>query len=265
MGDRLAEMFERTRAEGRTAVIPFIPCGWPAPEDTVPVVQAAIEGGADAFELGLPFSDPLGDGPVNQAAYDEAIANGVNTASVFETVRALRSSGVRAPLLIMGYFNPLLAYGVSSFVQDAVAAGVDGLIIVDLPPDEAAELEEPARAAGLHLVYLLAPNSTPERIRLVAEHAGGFIYCVSLTGVTGERRQLPEELPEFLRRVRAQTSVPLAVGFGISAAEHVRDVGKIADAAIIGSAFVRTVSEASAEQRPAAARAFLEEMTGRAS
>ena len=265
MSDRLAEMFERTRAEGRAAVIPFIPAGWPDPQDTVPVVLAAIEGGADAFEIGLPFSDPLGDGPVNQQAYNEAIASGMTTASVFETMRALRSSGVRTPLLIMGYFNPLLAYGLSSFVQDAVSAGVDGLIIVDLPPDEAAELEEPARAAGLHMVYLLAPNSTPERIRLVAEHAAGFIYCVSVTGVTGERRQLPEELPDFLRRVRAQTSVPLAVGFGISAAEHVREVGKVADAAIIGSAFVRTVAKASTAQRPAAARAFLKEMTGRVS
>ncbi len=265
MSDRLAEMFERTRAAGRPAVIPFIPAGWPELADTVPVVRAAIEGGADAVELGLPFSDPLGDGPVNQQAYNEAIANGVTTSSVFETARALRAADVSVPLLIMGYFNPLLAYGVSSVVQDAVDAGVDGLIIVDLPPDEAAELEEPAKAAGLHVVYMLAPTSTPERIRLVAAHAGGFIYCVSLTGVTGERRQLPEELPDFVRRVRALTSVPLAVGFGISTAEHVQAVGEVADAVIIGSAFVRTVAEAPAEQRPAAARAFLEEMTGRVS
>src|SRR5690606_9232150 len=139
----------------------------------------------------------------------------------------------------MGYFNTLLAYGVSRFVATAVEAGVDGLIIVDLPPEEAAELEEPARAAGLHVIYLLAPTSTAERIRAVARHASGFIYCVSVTGVTGARDALSDELPGFLERVRAETDVPLAVGFGISRREHVEAVGRMADAAVVGTAFVR--------------------------
>ena len=262
--DRLAEMFARTRAEGRPALIPFVPAGWPALDDTVRLVEAALEGGADAMEIGLPFSEPLGDGPVNQVAYEQAIANGCNTETVFAAVAELRARGVRAPLLVMGYFNPVLAYGVERFVQAAVRAGVDGLIIVDLPPQEAAELEAPARAAGLHLVYLLAPTSTDERIRMVVEHGSGFIYCAGVVGITGARSELSAELPEFIARVRAQTDLPLAVGFGISAREHVEAVGMLADAAVVGSAFVRTVVEATPEQRPDAVRAFVEEITGHA-
>jgi tryptophan synthase alpha subunit len=215
--DRLAEMFERTRAEGRPAVIVFIPGGWPEIDATVEIVEAAIAGGADAVEIGLPFSDPLGDGPVNQKAYEQAIANGCNAETIFSAVAELRARGVRAPLLVMGYFNPLLAYGVSRFVHDAAEAGVDGLITVDLPPQEAGELEGPAREAGVHMVYLLAPTSTEDRIRLVGDHGSGFIYCVGVVGITGARAVLSQELPEYLARVRAQTDLPLAVGFGISA------------------------------------------------
>ena len=264
MVDRLAEMFARTRAEGRPALIPFLPAGWPELNDTVRLVEAALEGGADAMEIGLPFSDPLGDGPVNQQAYEQAIAAGCNTDTVFAAVAELRARGVRAPLLVMGYFNPVLAYGVNRFVQAAARAGVDGLIIVDLPPQEAAELEVPAREAGLHMVYLLAPTSTDERIRLVVEHASGFIYCVGVVGITGARSELSAELPEFLARVRARTDLPLAVGFGISAREHVQAVGVLAEAAVVGSAFVRTISEAPADQRPDAVRAFIEGITGHA-
>jgi tryptophan synthase alpha chain len=262
-GDRLAEMFARVRAEGRPAVMPFLPAGWPDLGDTVDLVLAALEGGADAVEIGMPFSDPMGDGVVNQQAYDRALRNGCTPETVLAVVRELRSRGVRAPLLVMGYFNPLLAYGVGRFVHDAAAAGVDGFIIVDLPPQEAAELERPARQAGLHVVYLLAPTSTEERIRLVAEHASGMIYCVGVVGITGERQVLSDELPEFLARVRARTDIPLAVGFGISARDHVRRVGELADAAVVGSAFVRSIGEAAPAERTARARAFMEEITGR--
>jgi tryptophan synthase alpha chain len=261
--DRLAQMFARTRAEGRPAVIPFLPAGWPELNDTVRLVEAAIEGGADAVEIGLPFSDPLGDGPVNQQAYEQAIKAGCTTETVFAAVAELRARGVRAPLLVMGYFNPVLAYGVNRFVEAAARAGVDGFIIVDLPPQEAAELEVPAREAGLHMVYLLAPTSTDDRIRLVAAHGSGFIYCVGVVGITGARSELSAELPEFIARVRARTDLPLAVGFGISAREHVAAVGGLADAAVVGSAFVRTIAEATAPERPDAVRAFVEEITGR--
>ena len=263
MSDRIAEMFTRTRAEGRPAVMPFVPGGWPEVDATAAIVRAAVAGGADAMELGMPFSDPLADGVTNQRAYQQALDNGFTLSMLLQAVREVRDGGVRVPLLVMGYFNPLLAYGTGKFVQDAADAGVDGLILVDLPPEEAAEVEVPARAAGLHLVYLLAPTSTPERIALVAEHGSGFVYCVSVTGVTGARRTLPAGLPAFLGRVRAATSLPLAVGFGISTREHVEAVGRLADAAVIGSAFVDTIASAPREQRPEAIRAFMEEMTGR--
>lgn len=163
----------------------------------------------------------------------------------------------------MGYCNPLFAYGLDRFVHDAAEAGVDGFIVVDMPPDEAGEFEPLVRAAGLHMVYLLAPTSTAERIALVAEHASGFIYCVSVTGVTGTRSQLSDELPAFLARVRQQTDVPLAVGFGISTREHVESVGQIADAAVIGSAFVQAVTSAPRAERPRVVRAYVEGITGR--
>ncbi|RJQ07494.1 MAG: tryptophan synthase subunit alpha [Dehalococcoidia bacterium] len=265
MTDRLAEMFARTRAEHRPAVLPFLPAGWPELDDTVRLVEAAIEGGADGFEVGMPFSDPLGDGPVNQVAYTRAIANGCTTETVFGAVRTLRSRGVSVPLLVMGYFNTILAHGLERFVRDAVSAGVDGFIVVDLPPQEAGELEGLVRAAGLHMVYLLPPTATPDRIRLIAEHGSGFIYCVGFVGITGERAEVSSELPGLLARVREQTDLPLAVGFGISRREHVRAIGEIADGVVVGSAFVRSVAEASSEERPVVARRFLEEITGRVS
>ncbi len=255
-------MFARTRAEGRPAIIPFVPGGWPEADATVAIVRAAVEGGADALEIGFPFSDPLADGATNQLAYQQALANGVNADTILAAVRAIRAEGIEVPILLMGYSNPLYSYGVVKFASDAATAGVDGLIIVDLPPEEATELEGPAQAAGLHLIYLLAPASTAERITAVAQHASGFIYCVSVTGVTGARTSMSSELPEFLARVRAQTDVPLAVGFGISAREHVEAVGQVADAAIIGSAFVQVVGGAPAASRPAAVSAFVREMAG---
>ena len=263
MSDRIATMFGGTRAEGRAAVIVFTPCGFPTREATVEVVEAAVAGGADAVEIGFPFSDPLGDGPTNQRAYDVALEGGFRPPDIIEAVRELRARGVSVPLLIMGYCNPLLAYGTSKFMRDLAGAGADGVIVVDLPPDEADEVEAAARSSGLHVVYLLAPTSTDERIALVAERGSGFIYCVSVTGVTGARAGLSDELPGFIGRVRERTDLPLAIGFGISAREHVLSAGRIADAAIIGSAFVETVADAPAQRRGDMIRAFVEGMTGR--
>lgn len=260
--DRIAAMFQRTRAAGRPALIPFVPGGWPEPDATLAIARAAVEGGADALEIGFPFSDPLADGATNQAAYQQALANGVTLVTVLDAVRAIRAEGIEVPILLMGYCNPLFSYGTERFVADAVEAGVDGLIIVDLPPEEAAELEGPAKAAGLHLVYLLAPTSTYDRIQVVTRHASGFIYCVSVTGVTGARTAMSDQLPEFLARVRAQTALPLAVGFGISAREHVEAVGRVADAAVIGSAFVQVVGAAEPASRPAVVRSFVQQMAG---
>lgn len=263
MSERLAEMFVRTRAEGRPALIAFVPGGWPEPGATPALVRALIEGGADAVELGMPFSDPLADGPTNQAAYQQALDQGVTLGDVLEAVRASRSGGVSAPILLMGYFNPLLAMGLGAFTRAAAEAGVDGLIVVDLPVEEAAELAEPARAAGLDVVYLLAPTSTEQRIAAVAEQGSGFIYCVSVTGVTSARAQLSEELPAFVARVRARTELPLAVGFGISRREHVLEVGRIADGVVVGSALVQAISEAPRDGREQAARALMADLSGR--
>lgn len=261
--DRLAELFARTRAEGRPAVIPFVPAGWPEFDATPEIVQAAIDGGADAIELGLPFSDPLADGATNQQAYYEALQQGTTPVTLLETVRSLRAGGITIPIIIMGYVNPMTSYGPDRWVADAVEAGVDGLIVVDLPPNEAAELEVPAHQAGLHIIYLVAPTSTDDRLQLVAEHASGFIYCVSLAGTTGARSELPEDLPDFIARVRSHTDLPLGIGFGISERRHVEQVAALADAAIIGSAFVRTISDTPREGRAAAVREFVERMTGR--
>lgn len=264
MSDRLSVMFERTRAEGRPAVIVFTPCGYPERDATYEIITSALAGGADAIEIGVPFSDPLGDGPVIQLANDQARRAGFIPPDLWPLLRRLRAAGVTAPLLLMGYCNPLFAYGVEAFVTDAAAAGADGLIVVDLPPEEAGELEASARKAGLHVVYLLAPTSTEERLELVSRHASGFVYCVSVTGVTGARAALAEQLPDFIARVRARTALPLAIGFGISSRAHVREVGGLADAAVIGSAFVNVITDAPRAERSARVRAFVEEITGRA-
>jgi tryptophan synthase alpha chain len=261
--DRIAEAFARARAEGRPALMPFVPAGWPEADATLEIVEAAVAGGADVFELGMPFSDPLADGATNQQAYHEALLQGVTPATVLETVRELRARGVTIPLVLMGYINPLLAYG-ETFARDAIDAGADGLIVVDMPPNEAREIEEPARAAGLHVIYLVAPTSTDERLRVVAEHAGGFVYCVSVTGITGARKRMSDGLEEFLTRVRGYTDLPLAVGFGISEREHVEQVGAVADGAVVGSAFVNVVRDAAPADRAGAVRAFVERMSGRA-
>lgn len=260
--DRLAVMFEQTAREDRPALIGFIPGSWPEPGATLPLVQAAVAGGADAIEIGVPFSDPLADGATNQAAYYESLQAGASTAGILDEVRAVRAAGVTVPILLMGYYNPLLAYGIDRFVTDARAAGIDGLIIVDLPPEEATELEGPARRAGLHMVYLVAPTSTDERLRVVAAHCTGFMYCVSVAGVTGARTEVAADLPEFIARVRAHTDLPLAIGFGISSGEQVRNVGQHAEAAIVGSALVQTISRAAVAERTAEVRAFIGSLRG---
>ena len=260
--DRIAEAFARAHAEDRPALFPFVPAGWPEADATPEIVEAAIAGGADGLELGLPFSDPLADGATNQQAYYEALQQGVTPVTVPDNVRELRARGVTIPLIIMGYINPILAYG-ETFAHDAVEAGVDGIIVVDMPPNEAREIEEPARAAGLHVIYLVAPTSTEKRLQMVAEHASGFVYCVSLTGTTGARQEMSADLGEFLARVRGHTDLPLVVGFGISERAHMEQVGAVADGAAVGSAFVSTVRNAPREQRATAVREFVERLAGR--
>jgi len=237
------ERIQNAFTHGRPAFMPYSVLGYPTRQGGLEVVKTLAQAGADLLELGIPFSDPLADGPTIQAATQRSLENGTTVKDCLAMVRELRQQGVDTPALLMGYVNPMLAYGLESFVADAAAAGVDGLIVPDLPPEEAAELEVPCAEHGLALVYLLAPTSPPERIELVAGQSQGFIYLVSLTGVTGARTDLPSDLAEFVQRVRDQTDKPLAVGFGIGDGPQARAVGQVADGVIIGSALVQRAGE----------------------
>lgn len=260
---RIAGTFARTRAEGRPALVTFVTAGYPSLAETPALCRALVEGGSDLLEIGMPFSDPLAEGPVIQRSSHVAVEAGVTPADCLAVVRELRASGVTTPLLLMGYLNPIMSYTEAAFARDAAAAGVDGLIVVDVPPEEAAVLHQACRQNGLDLVFLLAPTSSDERIAAVAKLASGFIYCVSVTGTTGVRETLPPDLPDFIARVRAQTDLPLAVGFGIARREHVEAVGRFADAAVIGSAVIRVIEEAPPRERAERVRAYAEVVSGR--
>ncbi len=235
--------------KGHPAFMPYSVLGYPTRQASLDVVKTLTEAGADLLELGVPFSDPLADGPTIQAATQKSLENGTTLKDCLAMTRELRQQGVDIPALLMGYVNPMLAYGLQQFVADAAEAGVDGFIVPDLPPEEAAEFEALCTDHGLALVYLLAPTSTPERIKQVAEKSQGFIYLVSLTGVTGARNELPPGLSDFVARVREQTDTPLAVGFGIGNSEQARTVAQLADGVIVGSALVKQAAESTENVR----------------
>ncbi len=239
---RLGATFEALRARRMRALIPYFTAGDPSLADTRRLVVEAARQGADIVEIGVPFSDPLADGPVIQRAAQRALAAGVTLPRVLELVRDLRSE-LSIPLVFLTYYNPVLAFGLKAFARSAVDAGLDGVIVADLPPEEAGPLADETTAAGLDLIHLVAPTSTPVRMRRIARLSRGFIYVVSLTGVTGVRDALPPELVTQLRALRLITTRPICVGFGISAPEHVRAVAPYADGVIVGSAVVRLVEQ----------------------
>jgi tryptophan synthase alpha chain len=241
---RISETLARTKAEGRLALVAYVTCGFPDAESTPSIVRALVEGGADVIELGLPFSDPVADGATIQKASFRALESGMTVAGCLDIAAEIRRRSVDAPLILMSYANPILAFGVERFVEKAAAAGVDGLIVVDLPPEEGADLRAKARNAGLDNILLVAPGSNDERVRLITAEASGFVYCVSVAGVTGARAELPAGLPDFIARVRRYTSLPLAVGFGVSRPEHLRSLDGLADAAVVGSAIVDVIDSA---------------------
>lgn len=233
-----------TFGKGMAALMPYFTIGYPDYGTSLDVIEACVQAGADLIELGMPFSDPLADGPTIQHSMQVALENGVTVQRCLEAVRALRSRGVQIPLVLMGYINPVLSYGLEKFTLEAACAGASGFIIPDLPPEEAGELQKLCQTHGLDLVFLLPPNSAVERIRFVAQQSSGFVYLVSVTGITGARQALPAELAEFVARVRAHTDKPLAVGFGISTPQQAAAVGQVANGVIVGSALLKAVGEA---------------------
>jgi tryptophan synthase alpha chain len=237
---RISATFERLRARGERALVVFLTAGDPSLDDTRRLIIEMARQGADIIEIGVPFSDPLADGPVIQRAASRALAGGTTLARIIAMVGELRGD-VEAPLILFGYYNPMLAFGLAAFARAAATAGVDGLLVPDLPPDEAGPLAAEAGPAGLDIVYLVAPTSGPDRVKLIARTSTGFIYVVSVLGLTGERRELPADLDQQIRTLRLVTTKPVCVGFGISEPEQVRAVGKLADGVVVGSAIVRLI------------------------
>ncbi len=254
---RIAEAFARAKDEGRTALMPFITVGFPDLATSEEIAVALVEAGADAMEIGVPFSDPLADGTTVQRSGQVALGQGTKLVDCLELVRRLRARGVTIPLVLMGYTNPFYQYGYDRLAADAAVIGVDGFIVPDLPVEESDGFLSACREHGRDLIFLVAPTSTDERLRLIAERASGFVYCVSLTGVTGARSDMAAGLPDYIARVRATTDLPLAVGFGISTAAHVATVGQYADGAIVASAMINAIEVLPPAEQPAAAGAFL--------
>ena len=237
--NHIRSTFEQAKRENRAALMPYFTLGYPNFNQSFELICGIAENGADLIELGVPFSDPLADGPTIQHSTQIALERGMNVEKALLLTRELRKAGVNQPLLLMGYINPILSYGIEKYVRDAAECGADGFIVPDLPIQEADEMLAGCKASQLALIAMLAPNSTETRIQLTVKYAQGFLYLVSLTGVTGERESLAEDLYHFVERVRRSTSLPLAVGFGISTPIQAQAVAKIADGVIIGSALIR--------------------------
>jgi tryptophan synthase alpha chain len=237
---RISETFARLKIEGRGALVPFITAGDPDIETTRELLFALARAGSDLIEVGVPFSDPIADGPVIQRASQRALRHRISVAEILNVVADTRKE-IDVPVVIFSYLNPLLQFGISRFAEEAARAGVDGVLLTDLALEESDEFSKTLRANSLDLILLVAPTSTDERLRTIAERASGFIYAVSRTGVTGATAELSNEAEKLVRRVRAVTDLPIAVGFGISNAEQVSEVWRYADAAVVGSAIVAEI------------------------
>lgn len=242
-GSRLGPCFDALRGRDEAAFVPFLMCGDRGLDTTAMLVDELVEAGADAIELGIPFSDPMADGPVLQRAAERAIRAGATIPRVLDLVVELRRRS-EVPIVLFGYANPFFHFGPARFAEAAAAAGADGVLCVDTPPDEADELRLPLRHHGLDMIFLLAPTSTPERIRRVLGVASGFVYFVSVTGVTGVKTADAGSIGELVGRIRGESKVPVGVGFGISTAEQARAMASFSDAVIVGSHFARLIEEA---------------------
>lgn len=239
---RIGRRFERLKREGKKAFVAFLTAGDPSLDRTVAAAAELFEAGVDVLELGVPFSDPLADGPVIQRSSERALKRGTTLPTVLEAVRRIRRKS-ELPLLIFSYYNPLLRHGLARLAADAREAGVDGVLVTDLPPEEAGPWLEAARPAALDTVFLAAPTSPDDRLHRVAEASRGFVYAVSRTGVTGERQSLSDDARPLVERLRARTAVPVALGFGISTPEQVGQAAAVADGVVVGSALVRFLED----------------------
>jgi len=261
---RIAATFARLRGEQRKALIPYITAGFPFADITPELMHAMVAAGCDVIELGVPFSDPMADGPVIQRAGEKALALGVGLAQVLDMVRRFRERDAATPVVLMGYANPVerydLARGRHAFVRDAAAAGVDGVLVVDYPPEECGEFAAELKRHGLDLIFLLAPTSTPERMAQVAQVASGYVYYVSLKGVTGAGHLDTSAVEQALPAIRQHVKIPVGVGFGIRDASTAKAIGKVADAVVIGTKVIQVVEEQPRERVAPALSSFLREV-----
>ena len=257
---RIAATFDTLKAQGRKALIPFVTAGDPHPGATVDLLLAMAEAGADVIELGVPFSDPMADGPVIQRAGERALKHGIGLRQVLAYVREFRARNDRTPLVLMGYANPVERYGLDAFVADAKAAGVDGILIVDYPPEECEEFAARLRAADMDAIFLLAPTSTEARMAQVGKLASGYVYYVSLKGVTGAGHLDTEEVAEMVPRIRRHVSTPVGVGFGIRDGATARAVAEVSDAVVIGSKLVELLERQPADNVASTGAAFIREI-----
>jgi tryptophan synthase alpha chain len=254
---RIQAVFQKLKKEGRKGLVPFVTGGDPAPEQTVPVLHALAGAGADVIELGVPFSDPMADGPVIQRSSERALVKGISTKKILEYVAEFRTTNTHTPIVLMGYANPIERMGVEAFVLAAKQAGVDGILVVDYPPEEAVEFSKALRASNIDPIFLLAPTSSDERIAKVAQAAGGYIYYVSLRGVTGAKHLNVGDVGSKLPTIRRHTDVPVGVGFGIRDAQSACQVAESADAVVIGSALIQQLETGAPEQAAQLAAEFL--------
>ena len=259
---RIGTMFKGLRSAGRTGFVAYLTAGDPSPEQTPELVEALVRGGADLIELGVPFSDPVADGPVIQRAGDRALKAGTTLRGVLEMARKIRKQS-DAPLLLFTYLNPVVRYGLERLAGDAAAAGIDGCLLTDASVEEAHDYVGAMHAKGLDTVFLAAPTSTPRRLKLVAEYSTGFVYLVSRTGVTGEQASLSSSAAPLIREMRGITDLPLAAGFGISKPEHIAELAPQVDAVVVGSAIVRTIERhQNSPKLPEELEAFVRQLKG---
>jgi len=242
MSTRIERRFQALKQEDRAGLVTFLTAGDPDAETATEILKGLPAAGADLIEIGVPFSDPMADGPAIQASSLRAIKGGMTLAKVLDSVRALRTQDDDTPVILMGYYNPIYIYGVDRFLTDAKEAGVDGFIVVDLPPEEEGEFCLPVLEAGLNFIYLTAPTTDDVRLPRVVEHASGFVYFVSITGITGTKSAAATDVAGHVARIKRHTNLPVAVGFGIRTPEQAAEIARIADAAVVGTALVEAVA-----------------------